>query len=358
MAVRLKDIAKDLNLSVVTVSKVLRNQTDISSETRELVLRRMRELNYQPNLAARSLATGRTYSLGLVVPSLLHPFFAEVAKGIVDVIRKKGFGLLITSSDEDDELERQEIEQLLARQVDALIVASSQVSADFFRKIKDRHSATILIDRRFPDLRTNFVGVNDVQVGLLATLHLIDRGCKRIAHIRGPEISTGIGRLEGYRQALVRRGFHVMPEMVRQSKSADSEAENDGHEAMSRLLRADPRPDGVFCFNDVVALGAIQAVLEAGLKIPGDVAIVGCGNSRWAGLLRVPLSSVDQGAAKIGERAARLALKLIESKSAPRTRTIILAPELVVRQSSAGSRLEEDEACGCVFSRCLRIDSS
>src|SRR5689334_19098917 len=109
MTVRLKDIADDLNLSVVTVSKVLRNKSDISTETRERVLRRMREVNYKPNAAARSLATGRSYCLGLVVPSLLHPFFAEVANGISDAVRSKGYGLLISASNEDEGLERQEI---------------------------------------------------------------------------------------------------------------------------------------------------------------------------------------------------------------------------------------------------------
>ena len=335
MPVRLKDIAEDLSLSVVTVSKVLRNQTDISAGTRERVLRRMRELNYKPNFAARSLATGRTYCVGLVVPSLLHPFFAEVAKGIVDAIRPKGYGLLISSSNEDEELERQEIEQLLARQVDALIVASSQRSPAFFHAIEERNSAWVLIDRKFPDLRANYVGVDDEEIGRVAAEHLIERGCMRIAHIRGPEISTGIGRLAGYRSALARRGFPLVPEMVAQSDTADNSAEASGYQAMRQLLGVDPRPDGVFCYNDPVAAGALQAILEAGLRIPEDVAVVGCGNARWAALLRVPLSSVDQGAARIGERAAKMALKLTETEDRPKRRTVLLPVALIARESSA-----------------------
>jgi LacI family transcriptional regulator len=336
MPVRLKDIAKDLNVSVVTVSKVLRNQSDIGAETRERVLRRMRELDYQPNLAARSLATGRTSTLGLVVPSLLHPFFAEVAKGIVQVIRPKGNALLISSSDEDEELERQEIEQLLARRVDALIVASVQRSPEFFRRIDRLHVPWILIDRALPGLAAaTFIGVDDEAVGFLATRHLIERGCTRVAHIRGPDIGPGLGRLAGYRKALASDGVEFLPERVAESKIADNCAEDSGYEAMRQLLRSESIPDGVFCYNDPVAVGAIRAILEAGLRIPDDVAVVGCGNMRWAGMLRVPLSSVDQGAARMGERAAKLALTLVESKAVRRRRTILLPAAVVGRESSA-----------------------
>src|SRR5215831_34090 len=133
MTVRMKDIARDLGVSVVTVSKVLRNHSDISEETRERVLKRMKELNYRPNLAARALVTGRSYTIGLVVPDLVHPFFAQVAKGLARVLRKKGYSLLISSSEEDPQLEQQEIDQLLARRVDALVVASAQWTVETFR---------------------------------------------------------------------------------------------------------------------------------------------------------------------------------------------------------------------------------
>jgi LacI family transcriptional regulator len=334
MAVRLKDIAKDLDLSVVTVSKVLRNQSDISAETKERVLRRMRDLNYRPNLAARGLATGRTYAIGLVVPSLLHPFFAEVANGISDAIRPRGYGLLIAASNEDEELERAEIEQLLARQVDALIIASSQKSSEYLQSIGGRTTPWILIDRRFPGVPSHFVGVDDQEIGRVATRHLIERGCRRIAHIRGPQISTGVGRVEGYRAALSEAGIAGALDLIVDSGAVDHGAESSGRSAMARLLERKPRPDGVFCYNDPVAAGAIQAILEGGLRIPHDVAVVGCGNARWAPLLRVPLSSVDQDAAGIGQRAAKVAVKL--TKGSPRKRQTVLFPvTLVERESSA-----------------------
>src|ERR1039457_303229 len=187
MAVRMKDIARDLGVSVVTVSKVLRNHEDISEQTRQRVLKRMKELDYEPNLAARALVTGRTLTIGLVVPDLVHPFFSEVAKGLSSVLRKKGYSLLISSSEENPELEREEINRLLARRVDALIIASAQWTVESFRRIEERNRPYVLIDRRFAGLPANFVGVDDEEVGILATEHLISVGCRRIAHICGSD---------------------------------------------------------------------------------------------------------------------------------------------------------------------------
>ena len=190
MAVRMKDIAQDLGLSVVTISKVLRDHPDIGAETRERVLKRIRELNYKPNLAARALVTGRSYLKGLIVPDLVHPFFGEVAKSLAGHLRKKNFGLVIASSEEDPQFEQQEIDHLLARRVDALLIASAQWTVETFRRIEDQKTPYVLLDRHFAGLSANFVGVDDEAAGVLATDHLVECGCKHIAHIAGPHVST------------------------------------------------------------------------------------------------------------------------------------------------------------------------
>ena len=335
MAVRMKDIARDLGVSVVTVSKVLRNHSDISVETRARVWKRIKELNYRPNPAARALVTGRTHSIGLVVPDLVHPFFAEVAKGLSQVLRKRDYSLVIASSEEDPALERSEIDQLLARRVDALIIASTQWTVVSFRRIEEQQTPYILIDRRFPGLPANFVGVDDERVGEMATGHLIDAGCRRIAHIRGPEVSTALGRLEGYRRVLSQHGLGMPPEYVVSPRSSDDAGDRSGYEAMKQLLELEPPPDGVFCYNDPAAMGALKAILERGLRVPEDVALIGCGNVHYDALLRVPLSSIDQDSSGIGERAAKLALSVVEAKGAPvRPRTVLLTPRLIARESS------------------------
>ena len=332
MATRLKDIAEELNLSVVTISKVLRHHPDIGQATRERVLQRMKELNYRPNLAARALVTGRTHAIGLIVPDLVHPFFGMVAKGLSGHLRAKGYSLVLSSSDGDTDLERQEIEQLLSRRVDVLVIASAQTTSETFRGIQEQKTPVVLIDRKFEGLPAHFVGVDDLEVGRLATEHLLEVGCRHLAHIGGPEVSTANGRLRGYRDVLAKRHIKESADTVIRREGTDEIGH--GYRAMQRLLELKPRPDGIFCYNDPTALGAMKAVMEAGLDIPNDVAILGCGNATFADLMRIPLTSVDQQSDEIGKRAAKLALGLLENAPS-RPRQILLQPKLVARESTA-----------------------
>jgi LacI family transcriptional regulator len=335
----MKDIACDLNVSVITVSKVLRDHSDISPETRERVLKRMRELNYQPNRTARSLVTGRSFTIGLVVPDLEHPFFAEIAKAIARTIRVRDYSLVIASSEEDPALETREVDNLLSRQIDALVLASTQMSAQspVFERLAQSDVPYVLIDRRFPGLAANYVGVDDTEIGRTATQHLISLGFRRIAHLRGPEVSTGMGRLRGYRQALAQHGIVVPLDYVVELKAGDDRSEEHGLEATRSLLRVKPRPEAVFCYNDEVAIGALRAIGEAGLDVPSDIAVIGVDNIRYADLLKVPLTSIDQKSYQIGERAADLALALISAKSPTEAKEILLPIELVARQSTLGA---------------------
>jgi LacI family transcriptional regulator len=332
----MKDIARDLGVSVMTVSKVIRNVPDISEETRRRVLKRIKELNYTPNAAAQALVTGRSKVIALVVPDLVHPFFAEVAKGLSAVLRSRGYSLVISSSEEDPALEQNEIEHLLARGVDALIIASVQTAPESFGRIEERRTPYVLIDRKFERLSANFIGVDDVHVGRLATQHLLDVGCRRIAHIAGGDVSTASGRLDGYLQTLRRRGISVQDDLIVSRRAhADDLGDVTGYEAMEHLLGVRPRPDGVFCFNDPTAVGATLAILDHGLKIPDDVAVVGCGNVHYSKFLRVPLTSISQQTETMGRKAGQLALALVNAKGAAPARIILLEPRLEVRQSTS-----------------------
>ena len=330
----MKDIARDLGVSVITISKVLRNHPDVGDETRERVLARVKELDYRPNLAARSLVTGRTYLVGLVVPDLLHPFFAEIAKSLSETLRGSGYYLIVSSSEEDPEIEEQEINQLLARRLDTLIIASCRSTVDMFFRIEKQKTPYVLIDRTLPGLTANFIGVDDQAVGRLATQHLIDIGCKRIAHIRGPETSTGIRRVEGYKQALAQAGVRVNDDYLISEHKGDVETKQRGAEAMRQLLSLKPRPDGVFCFNDPLAMGAMNYALDQGIRIPEDMAVIGCGNLHYDDSLRVPLSSIDQHSRQIGQEAARIALGILHSKIPPKHEIVVLTPELILRRST------------------------
>jgi LacI family transcriptional regulator len=327
----MKDIADDLGVSLMTVSKALRDHSDIAEETRRRIKERARELNYEPNLVARSLVSRRTFLIGLIVPDMMHSFFAQIAKGVDDKLEPLGYQIVICNSEESGGRELQQARILISRSVDGLIIApaASEEPSALAAMMKTHEARYVLIDRTAPEIAADFVGVDDEEIGLVAARHLIEQQCRRIAHIRGPSISTGEGRFRGYRRALGERGLEVPEEYVVAGRD-----DATGYDAMQWLLRLDPRPDGVFGFNDPAAAGAMRAILEAGLRVPEDIAVVGVGDVRWSDLLRVPLSTVNQDSYQIGNTAAELLLDAMQSSETREPRRVLLPPRLVVRGSS------------------------
>jgi len=337
MAVRLKDIAKDLGLSVPAVCKALKGDKDISEATRKKVLRRVRELNYQPNLLARGLITGRSNTIGLVIPHLMPSFFAEIAQGIASTVQARGYTLLLAASNEDPALEARELQNLLARNVDGLIVASAQpaAGASLFRVLQRRKMPFVLLDREVKSVTANFVGMDNLALGKLATAHLIDCGCRRVAHIACPQIATGPGRREGYLAALSEAGISAGAALVVDASANTAEG---GCAAMCRLLAMDQRVDGVFCFSDSPAAGAMRAILDAGLRVPEDVRVVGAGNMQFTDLLRIPLSTVDVGTYETGCRAALMLLAQWENGGIATPEIVRMPLRLIERESTVPRR--------------------
>lgn len=334
MTVRMKDIAKKLGVSAVTVSKVLHDHPDISDKTRNRVLEYIKKVDYQPNILARSLVTGHSFLVGLVVPDLLHPFFAEIAKSLSQALGSKGYLLTIASSEEDPDLEVREIRQLQARSLDALVIASCAMDSAHIKQLAQQAHPYLLIDRDFAGVPSNFVGTNDVSAGRIATEHLIQIGCRRIAHIRGRNNSTGHGRFEGYKEALRAAGLRYRPEYVISRPNVDVDSKEQGKQAMQTLLSRKVRPDAVFCYNDPLAIGAMERILDEGYNIPNDISIIGCGNLHFDASLRVGLSSIDQQSRLIGKRAGEVLLEIFKSKKPTAPRTIVLEPTLVARAST------------------------
>jgi LacI family transcriptional regulator len=335
VAVRLKDIADELGVSVVTVSKVLRGKTDIGEEMRLRVLDLVKRLNYRPNMLARGLASGRTNTVGLVVPDLVHPFFAEFAKSLSSVLRANKYALILASSEEVPEIEIDELQTLALRGVDVLLLASCRTGLRRRASVTDGTVPCLLVDRNFSGTKLPYVGSDDVRAGELATEHLVATGRKRIAHIGGQYTSTSVGRERGFASVLARHGRKLPESYVIRNERIEEGGDAVGFHAMQQLLKLRSKPDAVFCYNDLAAVGAIEAVLEAGLRVPEDVAIIGCGNFRYANYLRVPLSSIDQSTTELGRVAGEMALELSrEPLSAPAS--VLLQPSLVVRASTQG----------------------
>ena len=331
----MKRIAGELGVSITTVSKVLNNRSDIGHATRARVLAKVAELGYQPNAVARSLTLRRTHTLGVVIPDLMHSFFVEIVAGLEATASARGYGLLLCSSNEDPAKERQELDMLRQRQVDGIVLASANAAGntDLLEQLTSLGIGLVMIDRDdHPDVRCDRVVTNDEEVGRIATAHLIDQGRRAIAHIAGPSIVHAKRRAEGYRAALKRRDFKVRPDWI--VRGGFKEA--DGYKAMKKLLALRPRVDAVFAANDPAAIGAMKAAWDAGLDVPGDIAVVGAGDITFGDLLRVPLTTVSWSREDQGRAAAELLLDRLGGEPDMRPKRVVIPPHLVVRRSSGG----------------------
>jgi LacI family transcriptional regulator len=318
----------------MTVSRAINNHPEISRETRARILATAQKMKYRPNQFARALMTKQSYLIGIVVPDLMHSYFAEICRGVESYARPAGYQNLICSTDEESRKEMDEIEALLSR-TDGLIVAStlSASEAKFYKRLISDGAKIVLIDRLLEGLRCSAVTTDDVQVGRLATEHLIKLGHRKIGHLRGPEVSTALKRLQGYREAISKAKLKAL---VRDCGFTES----DGYAAMQNWIAAGELPSAIFAANDPAAIGAMAAASEAGLKVPDDVAFAGAGSIHYGDMLRVPLTTVSWSKAEMGQAAARLLLELIGGKKkVKKDRTITIAPELIVRRScGSGSK--------------------
>ena len=329
MPTTLEDIARALKVSKMTVSRAINNHPEISRETRERILAVAQKMNYRPNQFARALTTNRSYLIGIVVPDLMHSYFAEICRGVELQARPSGYQNLICSTDEDPRKEMAEIEALLSR-TDGLIVASaiSEKETKFYRQLIRDGGRIVLIDRLLEGLKASAVITDDVQVGILATRHFLKLGHRRIGHLRGTIASTSRQRFEGFISAMSEAGLRVPDEAIRDCGFT----EDDGYLAMKAWIADGELPSAIFAANDPAAIGAMTALHEAAIKVPDDVAIVGAGSIHYGDMLRVPLTTVSWSKLEMGQSAASLLLDSITGRSKT-PRQVVVKPELVIRES-------------------------
>jgi LacI family transcriptional regulator, galactose operon repressor len=337
MPTTLADIARELGISKMTVSRAINNHPEINAETRERVLLTARRLNYRPNQHARALVTNRSNLIGVVVPDLMHSYFAELLRSIESVARQAGFQIVICNTEEDATREIGEVEALLHR-TDGLIIASALPPTETkdYRKMIREGAKIVLIDRLLERLRCPAVTTDNVRVGLLATEHLISLGHRRIGHLRGARVKVATDRFEGYKQALANHRLQFEASLIRECGFL----EREGYAAMRAWIAEGGFPQAIFASNDPAAIGAMQALEEAGLRGGHDISVVGAGNIHYGDMLRMPLTTVSWSRAEMGQVAARVLIEMIEGEGA-RTKIaqrVVLEPELIVRQSS-GTKL-------------------
>lgn len=331
MSATLADIARELGISKMTVSRAINNDPLVKAKTRERVLEVSRRLNYQPNHFARALVTNRSFLIGVIVPDLMHSYFAEIMHGIGAVARSSNYQIVIGNTEEHVARELKEVDALRIR-TDGLIVATCATGSktELYKKMIAEGAKIVLIDRTLEGVECPMVTTDDIEVGLIGTEHLINLGHREIGHLRGTTTSTSKKRLEGYKRALAKHNIDLDKSLVRDCGLMES----DGYRVMNAWIQEGNLPKAIFAVNDPTAIGAMQALHEAGIRVGKDVAIVGGGNIHYGDMLRVPLTTVSWSRGEMGQSAMRLLIQLIEGNDKETAdQKVILSPTLIVRES-------------------------
>jgi len=330
-AARISDVARAAGVSAATVSRVLNGTSQVSPEKAARVREVASRLGYEPFGPARALRKQRTKVWAALIADIENPFFTALVRGIEDEAVKEGHRLVLCNTDEDLAKEAAYLDVALSERMGGVIIAVASESASSLDALVARGVPLVAVDRRPSRNAIDSVFVDNALGAEQATEHLLAGGAKRVACITGPSrVSTANERLAGYRTALLRHRRAFDATLVRRG---DFKQEG-GHQAARSLLARRPRPDAMFVANSLMTLGALQAVREAGLRVPEDVALVGFDDAPWTTLTDPPLSVVAQPAYEVGREAARL-LATGSKGLAPRHR--VLAPELRVRRSSLRS---------------------
>lgn len=328
--VSITDLARELNVSPSTVSRALRGEPRIGKGTREAVLALAEAWGYRPNLQALSLLNNRTQTVGLIVPDFAHPFFSVVLAGIEDVMRAAGYQLMICTSDSSYDKEVQVASLLGDSRVDGILVSYARDTQQFqhFQRLQQEGVPVVFFDRLCEDLEASYVITDDFAGAKQAVEHLIATGCRRIAHIKGPEhISTTFNRFLGYREALRQAQIPLDPDLLFQAED-DKGKDLLDPERLQALL---PRIDGLFIFNDLIAYEVMNLIRASGLRVPEDISVIGFGNDPFGVYLSPPLSTVHQPARELGQTAARVLLAEIEAEHERPPQTQLLPTQLLLR---------------------------
>jgi LacI family transcriptional regulator len=333
--VTIYDIAKKLGISAATVSRALNNSPKISEATKKLVLETAKQMNYEENKLAKALKSGRSNNVGVIVTHIDRSFLSTVIRGIEEALRPHGYQVIICQSYDDEEIEIGNINTLLNAQVDGILMSLTNSSDSFksvVRRIREKGVPLVFFDRKkdYPGVST--VTINDFEGGYQSTKHLIEQGCKRIAHLAG-ELTVDIykERFEGYKQALLDNGLPFIEEYIVCAKSKI----DAGKEAVKSLLKLPSPPDAIFSSSDYVALGAIQELQDKGVLIPEDFCIAGFSNAQFTGFMELSITTVDQSPREMGKIAAQVFLEQIENGSTVQIeKKVVLAPKLLIRKSS------------------------
>lgn len=328
----LKEVAKLAGVSTATVSNALNETKYVSEEVKDKINRAIEELNYQPNIVAKSLRVQESRIIGVLISDVANPFFSIVVRGIEEELSKSNYSILLCNTDSSVEKERKYLEVMIGKRVDGLVVSSAGNTGDYFRSL-DKTGVPIVFLNRCPEfMNSDVIMTNNIQGAYSATEHLIRHGYCKIAIITGPSsISTGKDRLIGYKRALEDYGVALSDSLVKEGLFTIQ----SGYDKMKELMEQETKPDAVFISNNSMTLGAYKYLKEAGIRIPDQIAVLGYDDPDWADIVEPPITTVRQPAYQLGVHAANLMLARINEKQVKRE-IMYMDTTLIIRRS-----------CGC-----------
>lgn len=330
----IKDVALQAGVSVTTVSHVVNDTRHVSAKVRERVELAIRELGYVPNAMARSLKSNTTSTLGMLIPNSSNPYFAEIVRIVEDRCFGAGYTLVLCNTDDEPRRQSVYLQVLAERRIDGLIVVSTGADEDdsLATQLRGLRIPTVLVDREIADPACDLVETAHMQGGLLAVRHLLSLGHKRIACIGGPlGVTSSEQRIEGWRMALAETGSAPNADALLWRGGFTSQG---GYEAMHAILRTEQKPSAVFVCNDLMAIGALRAAHESGVRVPDELSIVGFDDIELSAYTSPPLTTVAQPKERIGALAVDMLLERMGGKRRD-ARKVVLQPELRVRASTA-----------------------
>jgi len=332
--ITLKDIAKNLGISVSTASRALNSYSGISDDTIKLVKDYAEKHNYVPNTMAVNFRKNKTLTLGLIVPELVHYFFSLVISGALAEAKKRGYTVLVSQTDEILSNEVYAARTMIASSVDGILISLSNqtINGDHLNELLEEGRPVVQFDKVLEELPTPKVIGDDFQGAYNAVTHLIQQGYQSIAHLNGfSTVKNSAERLRGYKQALTDSGLEIREDFIIHCKEI---SEEEGYQFTRQLMQLPNPPDSIFCITDLVAMGSMKFLKENGKKIPDDVGLIGLSNWNMANFVTPALSSVDQHAYKMGEKACQILIDILKSGEMGKDETHIIPTELVVRDSS------------------------
>lgn len=327
----IRDVAKQAGVAPITVSRVINNSGYISRETRDRVEAAIAELQYVPNSLARSLRSKQTKTIALVLTDITNPFFTTMARGVEDIANKQKFNVIFCNTDESEAKQHEYLTILLQKQVDGILLVPAQSKAEPVKLIQQQGVEVVVVDRRVPYSQVDVVRTDSEKGAYQLTQYLLNLGHKEIAILTGPhQVSTAIDRVSGYRRALIEAELKVKECFICYGEFTQA----GGYEMMRRVLALAKRPTAIFAANNFIALGALRAFHDAGLRAPEDIALVAFDDLPPSLIIDPFLTAASQPSYEMGQRAAELLLARLTGEMFVDYQEVILPTEIIVRGSS------------------------